>query len=189
MTGVAMTYKFGSFLNENNGEAEHKYKNTFSHETYPEWSRVVIAPEKNQISLMLDISKQWEGPLGILYVLEISRLGYTPGRYQCPEPCSFESLELFTYTFQKFFEGDGRHHIWFMDCATGAQLVYDHHNLIYSYKNDQDVISFLKQKSFSEGSTMIPSPHHHCYNKNFDNCEDKIMEYFEWKYFPLQQET
>jgi hypothetical protein len=97
-------------------------------------------------------------------------------------------LELFAHTFQEYFEGDGRHHLWFIDVPTGAQLVYDNHNLIYSYKNDADVIAFLKSKGLSEGDIRIPCPHEHCYNSKFDKCEDGIMEYFQWKEFPLKEE-
>lgn len=181
-----MSYKFGSLQGANG--VEHKYGNLFRHEVHPEWSRVIIAPDEQQIPLMLDIAKRWEGPYGIFYVLKLSRLGHTAARYQSPEPCSFDNLELFASTFQEYFEGDGRHHLWFIDVPTGAQLVYDNHDLIYAYGNDGDIISFLESKGFSAGDPQIPCPHEHRYNQEFDSSEDEIMKYFEWKKFPLQEE-
>ena len=181
-----MTYKFGSV--QGTGGIEHNYGKLFRHEVHPEWSRVTIAADEQQIPLMLDIAKQWEGPYGILYVLKVSRLGHAVARYQSPDPCSFEDLELFAYTFREFFEGDGRHHLWFADVPTGAQLVYDNHDLIYSYGNDNDIISLLKRRGFTEGDPCIPSPHQHFYNPEFDMSEDEVMEYFNWKEFPLQEE-
>lgn len=181
-----MSYKFGSL--QDAGGFEHKYGDLFRRDTQPTWSRVTIAPDAKQIPLMLEIAKRWKGPCGILYVLKASRLGHGDARYQSPEPCSYDDLELFAYTFQEYFEGDGRHHLWFIDEPTGARLVYDNHNLIYSYGNDDDVIELMISKGFSEGDPKIPCPHEHCYNPEFDKTEDEIMEYFAWKKFPLQEE-
>jgi len=179
-----MSYK----LKSRDGDGgEHKYGNLFRHDVHPDWSRVTFATDDHQIPLMLDIAKRWEGPYGILYVLKVSRLGHDDARYQSPKPCSFDELELFAHKFQEYFEGDGRHHLWFSDVPTGAQLVYDNHNLIYSYGNDDDVISLLKSKGFSEGDPRIPSPHEHYYNQEFDRSEDEIMKYFEWKKSPLRE--
>lgn len=181
-----MSYKFGSL--EDTGGVEYKYGNLFRHDVYSEWSRVTFTTDGHQIPLMLEIAERWRGPYGILYVLAISRLGrHGIARYQSPEPRSFDDLELFAYNFQEYFEGDGRHHLWFIDVPTGAQLVYDNHNLIYSYGRDSEVISFLMTKGFVEGDPQIPCPHQHCYNQEFDTSEDEIMKYFEWKKFPLQE--
>jgi hypothetical protein len=181
-----MAYKFGSL--QGNEWVKHVYGSLFRHERYPKWSRVTIAPDEKQIPLMLEIAERWAGPYGILYVLKLSRLGHEAARYQAPEPCTFADLELFAYTFQEYFEGDGRHHVWFADVPSGCQLVYDNHNLIYSYGRDDDVISLLKSRGFTEGDPRIPCPHAHGYNSEFDSAEDEIMKYFEWIEFPLQEE-
>ncbi len=180
-----MVYKLGSLCE--NVWAKHVYGNLFRHEMYPQWSRVTIAPSEKQIPLMLEIARGWAGPYGILYVLKLSRLGRKPARYQSPQPYTFEDLELFAYTFQGYFEGDGRHHLWFADASCGHQLVYDNHDLIYSYGRDDEVISLLKSNGFVEGEPEIPCPHAHCYNQEFDGDEDEIMEYFKWIEFPLRE--
>lgn len=183
-----MTYKFGTV--HDNVKRRYHYGNLFRHEVYADWSRVTIVPREKQVSLMLEIAKDWAGPYGILYVLKVSRRNHKAARYQSLEPCSFDQLKRFADTFEDYFEGDGRHHIWFADCTSNCQLVYDNHDLIYSYGDDDHVISLLKAKDFEEGdpAIVIRSPHVHCYNQQFDEKEDQIMKYFDWIEFPLQEE-
>ena len=181
-----MPYKFG--ICQNNEWEEYRYGNVFAREVYPDWSRVTIGADHKQIPLMLDIAKQWEGPYGILYVLVATRLGHDDARYQSPAPCSFDDLQLFAYTFQEYFEEDGRHHLWFIDIPNNYRVIYDNHDLIYSYGNDNAVIEILKAKGFLEAPPQIPAPHSHCYNPEYDKDEDEIMEYFEWIKFPLEEE-
>ena len=181
-----MVYKFGLLLNDIS--VRYRHGNVFTPEVHSDWSRVTIAPKEKHISVMLEIAKDWGGPYGILYVLKVPRRDHKAARYQSPEPCSFDALKHFADTFEEYFEQDGRHHIWFADRTSGSQLVYDNHDLIYSYGNDDRVITLLKAKGFKEGIPTIPSPHVHCYNEEFDCEEDRIMDYFEWIEFPLQEE-
>jgi hypothetical protein len=165
---------------------KHFYGNVFFHETHPNGSRVFIGVDESQISLMLDIAKRWQGPYGILYVLKVPRHGHAEGRYQVPVPCTFDALEYFADKFQKYFEVDGRHNLWFKDLASNNQLIYDNHNIIYSYGEDEEIIDLLKIKGFKEGKIKVPVPHSHSYNEEYDNSEDEIIDYFQWKIFPLQ---
>ena len=181
-----MAYKFG--ISQNNKNLEYHYNNLFRKEVHPDWSRITIAPTEKHVALMLEIATKWPGPYGILYVLKVPRCDHQAARYQSPEPCSFEELENFVRTFREYFEGDGRHHIWFADITSGCQLIYDNHNLIYSYGDDEEVIALLKTKGFEEGNPIVPSPHVHCYNQEFDKKEDEIMTYFDWIEFPLQEQ-
>lgn len=179
-------YKIGHV--KNNQTLEHKTGNNFEHEVYEKWSRVSITCESKQIQLMLEIAKTWAGPFGILYVLEVSRLGNQSARYQSPRPSSYDELELFAYSFQEYFEKDGRHHIWFIDISSNYRLVYDNHNIIYAYGNDNQVIDLLKTKGFEPREIQIPDPHTHNYNVEFDDSEAKVLEYFEWLQFPINPE-
>ena len=165
---------------------KHFYGDIYTHEVRSDCSRVIIGANEKQIPLMLEIAKKWEGPYGILYVLKVPRLGHEGGRYQSPELCSFDELELFANAFQKYFEEDGHHHLWFKDLATINQLVYDNHDLIFTYGNDNEIIDFLKSKGFNEGLLKVPVPHAHNYNQEYDKIEDEITAYFKWKKFPLQ---
>jgi len=181
-----MAYKFG--ITQNHENQRYRHTNLFRKEIRSDWSRITIAPKEKHVALMLEIMKNWPGPYGILYVLKVPRRDHQAARYQSPEPCSYEELEHFACTFQEYFEGDARHHIWFADIPSGSQLVYDNHDLIYSYGQDEEVVAVLKTKGFEEGNPIIPSPHVHCYNQEFDTKEDDIMKYFEWIEFPLQEQ-
>jgi len=179
-----MVFKFAAM--ENNGNHGYSYTNLFRREVYQEWSRVTIAPKEKHVSLMLEIAKGWTGPFGILYVLKVPRRDHKEGRYQSPQPCSFEELEQFARQFEDYLEGDGRHHIWFRDFDSCSQLIYDNHDLIFAYGDEERIISILKAKGFKEGEPTIPDPHAHCYNRQFDTMEDQIIEYFDWLEFPLE---
>ncbi len=181
-----MSYKFGS-LTEGGG-TEHQYGNVYHHEVHPKWSRVTIGADGGQIDLMLEIAEGWDGPIGILYVIVASRCGHTDARYQSPQPCTFLETRYFMNRFRDFIEGDGRHHFWLMDLASNAKLIYDNNNLIYSYGQDDAVIPILDAKGLSPGETTLPVPHEHHFNSEFDRFEDEIMEYFEWKEFPLAEQ-
>lgn len=183
-----MVYKFGipDGYEQFEGQ-EYFYGDVFEHEIYPEWSRVTIGANEKQIPLMLDIAQRWKGPFGVLYVLKVSRCGHEIGRYQSTELGSFDDLVLFAYTFQEFFEEDGRHHVWFIDIPTDNRVIYDNHDLIYSYGEDADVVALLKARGFAESRLEIPAPHLHKYNVEYDGAGDEIMRYFEWKRFPLQE--
>jgi len=73
-----------------------------------------------------------------------------------------------------------------MDFDSGSQLIYDNHDLIFAYGDEDRIISILKDKGFKEEEPKIPAPHVHCYNQQFDADEDKIIKYFDWLEFPLE---
>ena len=176
-----MLIKFDNLANDT-----YAYGNIFMHEIYPDWSRIKIGVNKEHISLMLEIAQSWDGPFGILYVLVVSRAGSKLARYQSPELSEHKYLAHFANTFKAYFEQDGRHHIWFIDLTGKSQLVYDNHNLIYSYGNDAKVKELLIAKGFKEKKVEIPAPHSHHYHKEFDHAEEEIMRYWDWLEFPLK---
>lgn len=169
-------------------DTEFQYDDIYQVQKFPTWSRVAIGANNQQIPLILEIAKSWQGPFGVLYVLVTPRLGHQPGRYQNPEPCDFDAIELFAYTFQEYFERDGRHHLWLMDLPSNSQLVYDNHDIIYAYGDVERYTQFLDKKGFSRKDVRIACPHSHYFNQELDSYEDEIMKYWDWKYFPLQKQ-
>lgn len=169
-------------------DVEFQYGDVFQIREHPTWSRVAIGANDRQIQLMLDVAKSWQGPYGVLYVLVTSRLGHEAGRYQAAEPCDLDALARFAHKFREYFEEDGRHHVWFADVSSGAQFVYDNHDIVYAYGDIPGYTEFLKQKGFSEQDVHIPCPHAYYYHPEFDDSEREVLKYWEWKYFPLQSE-
>ncbi len=149
------------------------------------WARLRIGARRREIPLILELCRDLKGPFGVLYVLLVSRLGRDPARYQNPQPIGYEELELFLYTFQEFFEQDGRHHLWVMSLGGEGQFIFDNHNFIYAY-GDLDRYEFsLKTAGFAPGLIEIPAPHSHHYHPAFDGAEDALMGYWEWAKYPL----
>lgn len=179
-------FKLGTLYGDN--DVECQYGNIYEIQRQPTWSRVAIGANDRQIPLLLEIAKTWRGPYGILYVLITSRLGHEPGRYQSPEPCNFDALEVFAYTFQEYFERGGRHNLWLMDLSSHSQVIYDNHDIIYAYGNIEWYSQFLEARGFSRQDMHIACPHSHYYNPEFDRCEDDILKYWDWKHFPLQDQ-
>lgn len=177
-------FKFGVVL-EGQGVVPHRYKDTWERQKTGETERLVIGAKSRQIELLLELAQCLSGPFGMLYVLLVSRLGHEPGRYQSPEPSTFEDTETLLRAFRVFLEHDGRHHVWLISLGDQATLVYDNHNLIYAYGPLDRYIKVLKRAGLDEGETRIPAPHQHCYNAVFDSAEDEVLKLWRWEHYPL----
>lgn len=184
-------FKFGA-LNRNNEDIKYEYNDSWYVEEYPNFKRIVIAPKENQIDLMLEIAKSFELPLAILYVLVVPRVDTNePGRYQCPYHLPYKDVDIFFNKFRKFFETDGRHHLWI--CSANKKgikqlLVYDRHNVIYVYDDINKITDMLEEKNFKKAVNKLPFPHMHMYNPENDIFEKEIMEYWDWIYSPLRED-
>ncbi|MEM1203116.1 MAG: hypothetical protein AAGN66_07790 [Acidobacteriota bacterium] len=169
-----------------NSNVEFNHPNLWEREEHPGWSRLVIGAREKEVPLLLDLCRDFKGPFGILYVLLASRCGHDSARYQSPKPSTFEELELFLYTFQEFLEQDGRHHFWVMSLSDEGQFIYDNHNMIYAYGDLVTYEAKLSSRGFKPGEVRIPAPHGHNYHAEFDQTEDEILSYWDWRQFPLE---
>ena len=167
---------------------EFTHPNIWQRDERPTWSRLLIGAHEREIPLILELCRGFNGPFGILYVLVASRLGHGDGRYQNPSPIGYDDLELFLYTFQEFFEQDGRHHLWVTSISGEGQFVLDNHNMIFAYGDLDRYVAYLESQGFTPGTVAIPSPHSHSYHAQFDSAEDDLMAYWEWKKSPLVPE-
>lgn len=183
-------FKLGT-LNKNDENAKYEYNGVWYLEKYPDFERIIVAPKEDHINLMLDIAKSFELPFAILYVLVVPRLDSNkPGRYQCPFPLSYEDVEKFCSRFKDFIETDGRHHLWICSAnnkGVRQMLIYDNHNVIYVYDDISKIKDFLAKRNFRESEVRFPYPHTHMYNPENDVFEKEILEYWDWRYFPLSE--
>lgn len=166
---------------------EFTFPNVWKRETYPEFSRLLIGSEQHEVRRILELCRPLSGPFSVLYVLLVSRLGNEPARYQSPEPIDFDDLELFMYTFQEYFEQDGRHAIWVSSLSGEGQFIFDQHNYIFAYGDLDRMTAQLTADGYSEGEVAVPFPHSHHYHVQFDETEDEILKYWSWFKSPLQQ--
>jgi hypothetical protein len=178
-------FKFGRF-SENHEELEHRYDDVWDVEKTTGPDRLIIGPATGHIALIGDLIHELPEPFGVLYVLLVSRRGHERGRYQRPDPASrAESLD-FLHLYRDYFEQDGRHHVWLKSLPANSTIVYDNHNVIYAYGPLQRFQQVLESQGLRRGEVRFPAPHTHRYNAEFDTVEDKIMEHWMWKAFPLQ---
>lgn len=179
-------YKFTKMLPDNSF-VNNEYGKIFEIETTNAYQRIKIAADNKQIDLMLKLCENLHPPYFILYVLVVPRHGHKQGRYQSQQIESINEVETFLNEFQYFFETDGRHHIWIGTVDNSGLLIYDQHNVIFSYGQLDKQLTTLRKEDFHELSFSFPVPHAHYYNGDNDKFEDKVLEYWEWDNYPLTE--
>ena len=177
--------KFG--VSEDQTLRRYSHANTWMHHSHDGIDRLVIAPEKNHLHIMVELAKAWSGKSYLLYVLIYSRLGLHPtGRYQSRPNLSHSDIKKACSDFKTYLETDGRHHLWIASLDTSARVVYDHHNIIYAYGDLEIYKSMLKSLDFVEGPYTVPEHHAHVFHPANDYYEDKIMSRG-WAWCPLNK--
>jgi hypothetical protein len=180
-------FKFG-YISSSGEELPHKYNNVWAEEVTKGVERLIIAPSKDHVPLILELCKAMPEPFGVLYVLVVPRSDRSPGRYQSPVPLSHTQLTDFLNRFRKYFESDGRHHLWIGAMDRSFLLVYDKHNVIYAYGPLQTFKEQLQRLGLEKSlEVRFPTPHIHNYNSDFDGDEGAVLDYLTWKFFPLQE--
>jgi hypothetical protein len=95
-------------------------------------------------------------------------------------------LQLFLWTFQNFFEGDGRHHVWVASPESNNLLVYDQHNVIFAYGETSAFEDVVLAEGLRYQDFWFPCPHGHRFHPSNSSVEDELMAFFDWKHFDLQ---
>jgi hypothetical protein len=180
--------KFGR-LEGNSREIPHVYPDSWAMERTGDQDRLVITQAVHQVKLVRDLSQVMHEPFGILYVLVVPRGAHEAGRYQSPTPVSRQDLLNFLNRFEHFLESDGRHILWVASIGEPDLLVYDRHNMIYSYGRLEHFKKILETKAIAETPQVkIPSPHVHYYHEEFDENENQLLRYWDWKRSPLRNQ-
>jgi hypothetical protein len=178
-------YKFGIL---NPDDQPYCYLNVWATEETSGGSRLVIAPGNDQVGVLLRLMEVMPEPFGLLYVLVVPRGEGEPGHYQSPEPQTRHAVARFLGEFKTFLENDGRHHLWIASTSSPAMLVYDRHNLIYSYGPLEEFRTILSEIGLKATSSIqIPDPHAHHYHQRFDEDGNRMLAYWDWHYTPLHE--
>lgn len=177
-----LLYKFGRLVGD--ADHRHEYANTFETERTTGPLRLAIAPSGGHVALLKELSEQLPEPLGILYVLVVPRGDHEPGRYQS-SLFGREDVSEFFSRFRHYLEGDGRHNLWLVSPRGGETIVYDRHNVLFAYGPIEAYERVLRRRGLVEGQVRFPDPHSHHYHESFDADETAILEYWNWKRFPL----
>jgi hypothetical protein len=183
---LAGIFKFG-YIDEKGAELPYLHKNTWALEKTSGSDRLVIAPSSGQVDFLLKLVAVMREPYFLLYVLHTPRSDVAPGRYQSPEPVSRDLLTLFLSEFSDFLEGDARHDLWISSFDKSSLLVYDRHQIVFAYGLLDFFKSVLNEHGLHEiDAVRLPDPHTHHYNQEFDLQAAELMNYWSWKYSPLQ---
>lgn len=169
-------------------EVRYEYENVWAAQVTKGVERLIIAPSKEHIPLIIELCKTMPGPFDVLYVLVVPRSNISPGRYQSPLPLSPAQLTDFLHRFQSYFECDGRHDLWIGATDRSFLLVYDRHDVVYAYGPLQTFKEQLQRLGLKESAEVrFPAPHVHYYNPEFDRDEEAVINYLPWKFFALQE--
>jgi hypothetical protein len=183
---MSVTYKFG-YVDAAGSELPYQYKNIWARENTSGPERLVIVPASGYIDLLSKLSTVMSAPYFLLYVLQVPRSEVAAGRYQNPEPISRDELISFLRQFGNLIEGDGRHHFWMGSADKSSLLVYDRHQVIYAYGQLETFEAVLDGSGLQQTTEVrFPEPHVHRYNQEFDQQAADLMDYWQWKQFPLQ---
>gem|GEM_PF-602993 len=169
-------------LKDDNEEYPFDFGNIYERER----NRVKIGVSHDQVDLLLKLVDELEPPYFLLYVLVVSRLNNQLGRYQSPALDSKQELQDFLIEFKEYLETDGRHQLWIGTTSNSGQLVYDKHNLLFAYGPIEKYRFVLDQLGFKEQAFSIDFPHYHNYHEENDKFEEAILDFYNWKFFPLQ---
>lgn len=149
------------------------------------WSRLVITTSDSPVDLMMELVDEWSPPFFVLFVHIVPRTDHEAGRYQSPPVEDLSVLKLFLGRYRNLFEGDGRQCIWVAAPDENRQIIYDRHEILYVYGDDQRVASRLRKRGFEQDKIEIPVPHEHHYNAEFDATVGDLMSCWEWSHSPL----
>ena len=151
-------------------------------------ARLVAAPDRDQIGLLIELSRTLPEPFIIVYVLLSMRTLRPPGRYQSTRPVSRADLEAFLGTYRDFLEQDGRHHLWIGSAEEPSTLVYDQHEVLYLYGRLDAYATVLRSAGMDEGPVVLPPEHRHDSFDEFDATEQRLMSHLAWTWNPLEPE-
>lgn len=171
----------------NNELQEYRYFDVYDVEQNSSYERIIMGLTQGHINAILDFIAVLNGSFYMLYILHTPRADNESGRYQSKK-LSYDEISVLFNNFRDFFENDSRHDIWVHSPETDTTIVYDRHNLIYLYGFNDKHIQILKKKELKKETVNIPSPHVHSYNAEYDTFESKIINDYQWRRTPLEDE-
>lgn len=149
-------------------------------------ARIVAAPDRDQVGLLIDLSRTLPAPFHAVYVALATRGLRPTGRYQSMKPLPRQELEAFLSRFRTFLEQDGRHHLWIGSAEEPSTLVYDQHQVLFLYGRLEAYAPVLRAAGMDEGPVPEPGPHRHLVHQAFDAAENDLLGSRGWTWNPLE---
>lgn len=147
------------------------------------WWRWEIATTGSPVALLREITRRWEPPFAILYVLVVSR-GPETGRYQSPDLEAFQPVDDFLSEFRSLIEQDGRHELWLHQRGSARKAVFSRNDVLHLY-GDEEAGERLLASGYAPARPVVPFPHAHNYHEEFDADERRLLARWEWRHHRL----
>jgi hypothetical protein len=190
---MADIYKFGHLVTPTPQPVfePHVYGNLWMRQKVGDVERLALAPDQGACRLITALTRRLDEPFGLLYIVLYPHFGHKRGRYQSKQPLSRVQTEKFFRDYAEFFELDGRHNIWVVSMDkqfnTLAQIIYDHHNIIYAYGPLDAFAAAAAAHGLTEGPIVVPRDHRHQFSEQFNRDESNLIDEREWLVFPTQE--
>ncbi len=175
--------QLGAHLTSEDSHPHYRYPNVY--ELQPD--RILATVSAGHVDLVLKLVSNLPPPYEILYAL-LAADEDSEGRYVWPSKLDFGAVSRFMNRYRDFFEQDARHDVWIRSEANEAQVVYDHHNVLYLYGERELFEGILVAEGLTPGSCEIPYPHFHNFKKEFDGDQDEILATPGIVKFPLTEQ-
>ena len=167
-------------------ETPVEYGNTFARESVGSQIRLRIGLDDAQDACVRELWSGLVGPFQMLYVLHTTRTGADLGRYESPELAATE-VDEFLLRFGPYLAQDSRHDFWLRSHDDDATIVLDRHNIIYAYGPLAAFeAALLRIGVASRELPIIPDPHVHYFNHEWDDAERDVLTALRWIKKPLR---
>ncbi len=173
-----------------NKTVEHVWPDIWARWKWEHLDCLTIAPSKEHVGLLKDLSSLLVEPFGIVYVLNDSRVDdYGNGRYQAEQELTKQELFEFLDRYERFIEQDARHHVVVVSPDLGSQINCHSDQLLVVYGSTEDMIPILDRRGMRE--VEHPPFLEACaynFHPEFDADQLQLLSEREWQFTPVEQE-
>ena len=129
---------------------------------------------------MIELVERIPEPLRLLYVLVVSRGREQSGRYEAASGMSFDDTEILRRSSVTSFSPMGG--IISGSTSPGfGTIVYDRHDVLYTYGPLDRFVEVLKANGLKEGKVRTPRPHTGTgLYPEFDESQSRVLSRFQW---------
>ena len=150
-------------------------------------TRLVAGVQGSNPEVLEALVRTLPGPFALLYVLHTPRGEGVPGRYQSPE-MDLESVAEFLKKFRGFLMSDGRYDLWVRCFGSRSTLVWDRHDLLFGYGDEQAFSRALERVGYIPGRVAQLGAHAHHYRAENDHAAAFLLSYLPWVHSALKPE-
>lgn len=166
----------------------HPRTKSFEFQKTKNASRLVVGVPSNGTEITRILAHLLGGPHRLLYVLIVSRVGSSEGRYELKNELDGTNIDDWLNKLRDGLDNDGRHSIW-IKCGEDGLVIYDRHDLLFVYGDLDEVMFALLRQGYEAGEVLTNFRHQHNYWPEYDALEGQIVASNEFRFLPLEPNT